>query len=82
MKSMSELRDILCEQIDALRSEKTTPAKVNAVVNATGKILTSVKLEIEYYRFLGKQPKVDFIKLIGITAEEPVAEQPKAAPVA
>lgn len=70
MKSMSELRDILCEQIDALREKKTTPATVNAVVNATGKILSSVKLEIEYYRLLGKQPKVDFIKMIGSGTEE------------
>lgn len=63
MKNMNEIREMLCEAIEDLKSEKTTAANVNAIVNATGKILGTIKLEMEYSRLIGKQPKVDFIKL-------------------
>jgi len=48
---------------------KTTPANVNAITNATGKILSTVKLEMEYAKLLGKVPNIEFIKQI----EEPKA---------
>lgn len=62
MKNMDEIRTMLCEAIEDLKSEKTTAANVNAVVNATGKILSTIKLEMEYAKLIGKQPKFDFIK--------------------
>lgn len=36
-------------------------AEVNAIVNATGKILATVKMEIEYNKLIGKTPNIDFI---------------------
>lgn len=63
MKTMNQLRDILCEEIDSLRDKKTTAANVNAVVNATGKILTTVKMEIEYAKVMGRRPLMSFIEL-------------------
>ena len=63
MKSMNQIREMLCEEIDALRAKKTTPANVNAVVNATGKILTTIKMELEYAKSLGKQANMKFIEL-------------------
>jgi hypothetical protein len=63
MKTMNEIREILCEEIDALRNKKTTPANVNAVVNATGKILTTIKMEMEYAKSIGKQADMKFIEL-------------------
>lgn len=63
MKNMNEMREMLCEEIDNLRAKKTTAANVNAVVNATGKILTTIKMEMEYAKLMGRQPKMDFIDL-------------------
>lgn len=63
LKDINELRTILCEEIDNLRSGNTTPANVNAITNATGKILSSVKLEMEYAKLTGKKPEVSFIKI-------------------
>lgn len=54
---------MLCEEIDALRAKTTTPANVNAIVNATGKILTTVKMEMEYAKLMNKQPNLQFMAL-------------------
>lgn len=59
--NVTELRNILSEEIQQLRSKKTSPAHVNAVCNATGKILQTVKLEMMYYKMLGKSPRIDFL---------------------
>jgi hypothetical protein len=63
MKNMNDIRAMLCEEIEALRNKETTPANVNAIVNATGKILSTIKLEMEYAKLAGKEPKMDFIQL-------------------
>lgn len=56
------MRTILAEEIQKLREGLTTAANVNAIVNASGKILSSVKMEIEYDRLTGKTPHIDFIE--------------------
>jgi hypothetical protein len=60
---INSLRTILAEEINKLRDGSTTPANVNAITNATGKILSTVKLEMEYHKLLGKTPNIDFIKV-------------------
>lgn len=61
MKTSRQLIDILGTQIDRLIAKKTTPAHVNAVSNAAGKILTTVRIEMEYAKMLGKKPNTPFI---------------------
>jgi hypothetical protein len=63
-KSLNDLRTILSEEIDKVRGGTTSAANVNAVTNATGKILSSIKLEMEYYKLLGKVPDIEFVKQI------------------
>ena len=63
------MRNILSEEIDKLREGKTTAANVNAVTNATGKILSTVKLEMEYAKLLGKNPHIAFVGLIEESTE-------------
>ena len=70
IKTVNDLRVILAEEIEKIRSGKTTAANVNAIVNATGKILTTVKMEIEYAKLIGKTPHIDFIQ----TPERPKLE--------
>jgi len=62
---IQDVRTILAEEIIKLRNEETTPAYVNAITNATGKILSTVKMEIEYAKLIGQTPKIDFIKIDG-----------------
>jgi flagellar biosynthesis/type III secretory pathway chaperone len=61
INTVNDLRTILAEEIQNIRDGKTTAANVNAIVNATGKILTTVKMEIEYNKLIGKTPRIDFI---------------------
>ena len=68
--NVNDLRTILAEEIEKIRNEETTAASVNAIVNATGKILTTVKMELEYAKLLGITPKIDFIRLTPLTQNE------------
>ena len=61
-RNINDLRTVLCEEIDRLRNEKTNAANVNAIVNATGKVLSTIKMEMEYSKLSGIAPKMDFIQ--------------------
>lgn len=62
VKTMPDLRQILCEEIDNLREKKTTPGQLNAIVNAIGKHLFSVKLELDYCKMQGKTPHMRLLE--------------------
>ncbi len=53
-----QLRVILSDEIQKLRDGETNAAAVNAISNASGKYLSSVKLELEIYKMIGKPPDV------------------------
>lgn len=63
MKNMNDVRAMLADQIQALREKTSTPAEGNAIANLTGKILSTIKLEMEYAKLTNTQPKVDFLQL-------------------
>ncbi len=62
IKTIDDLRQVLLEEITKLRAGKTTPAAINAITNATGKVFTSVKLEIEYRKMLGQKPVIPYLE--------------------
>ena len=62
LKTVNDMRTMLTEEIVKLRNGETNAANVNAIVNATGKILSTVKMEIEYNKLLGKVPIIPFIE--------------------
>jgi hypothetical protein len=55
--TLNELRGVLADEIHRLRNNETTAAGVNAISNATGKILSTYKLELEISKLMGKQPQ-------------------------
>jgi hypothetical protein len=61
MKNMSEIRDILCEEIDRVRSGRAKVNEVNTIIKATNVLLTTVKMELDYAKLLGKKPDMKFI---------------------
>ncbi len=61
IKNIDGLRTVLAEEIDNLRSGNTTAANVNAVTNASGKILSSIKLEMEFCKLTGRTPQSLFL---------------------
>ena len=60
--SIDSLCSILNEEIHNLRAGKTTPANVNAVTNAIGKMLAAVRLQMDYQKLLGRVPKIKLIE--------------------
>ena len=60
--NINELRGILLEDIHKLRSGETTAANVNAVVNATGNILQTFKLQMEYAKLTGRTPELSMLE--------------------
>ncbi len=52
------MRALLWDDITKLREGHTTAANVNATSNASGKIISSVKLEIDYAKAVGKKPNI------------------------
>jgi hypothetical protein len=75
--TLNELRGILSDEIDKIRSGATTAANVNAVSNATGKILSTIKLELEAVKLLGKKPS-SLTSLIALTGGEAADDTQKA----
>lgn len=61
--TMAWVRTTMAKEIDKLQNDGTTPQKVNAVVNATRTILSSVKLEMEYFKLIGKTPNIPLMML-------------------
>ncbi len=61
IKTVNDLREILSDEIIKLRTGKSTAANLNALVNATGKILSSYKIEIEYNKLQNKVPNIPFM---------------------
>jgi len=52
IKSTQDIREVLADEINAIRSGKSTPARGNAIANITGKMLQSVKVDIEVHRYV------------------------------
>ena len=68
------LRAIMSDEIRRLRDGETTAASANAVSNAAGKILSTIKLEMEYARLAGRKPAIPMLDSGPVQADEPEAK--------
>jgi hypothetical protein len=62
IKNVEELRDFLAKELERVSHGETTPAAANASANLAGKILSSVKMELEYNKMAGSNPNIGFLK--------------------
>jgi len=62
ISNVEELRNYLANELERVSSGQTTPAAANASANLAGKILSSVKMELEYNKMVGSTPKIGFLK--------------------
>jgi hypothetical protein len=53
--TMAQLRGILSETVLLLRNEEKPPASANAISNAIGKFLSTIRLEMDYQRLSGRK---------------------------
>lgn len=56
------LRKTLAEQINLLHAKKGDPKVANAIANTAGKIISTIRLELEYCKQYGLTPSISFIK--------------------
>jgi len=60
-KTTTELRAVLCEIISAVQSKSITPDAAEAISNASGKIIASLRVELEYKRMRAEKPEIAFL---------------------
>ena len=60
---ISQIRQILSDQIDDLRAGKTEPNVANAMCNTVGKLFQSIKIEIEALKVAGRKFDERFLEL-------------------
>lgn len=60
--NISELREVLSESIRGVRNKTTSPAEANAITNASGKILSTVRLELEYCKITNQIPSIPLLE--------------------
>ena len=57
----TDLRTVLCETIAAVRNKTMPPDAADAISNASGKIIASLRVELEYRKMRGEVPVLPFI---------------------
>lgn len=62
INNVDELRNYLANELERVSQGQTTPAAANASANLAGKILSSVKMELEYNKMVGASPQIGFLK--------------------
>ena len=65
MKNINELREQLSEVFHELRSGNIETKVVKELNNTAGKIINSVKIELEYYALTKQTPGINFMNYDG-----------------
>jgi len=60
--TIGNIQDILWDSIHDLRNDETSAANVSAITNATGKILSSVGLQLKYAQLTGQKPSMKMLE--------------------
>ncbi len=55
INNLSDLRRELCESIDRVKKDRAWVPQATEITNAAGKIINSLRLEMDYYK-LTKEP--------------------------
>ncbi len=64
INTVEELRNFMSEELERLRNKESTPASANAAANIAGKVMSSVKMELEYNKMVGASPSIPFLSKI------------------
>jgi hypothetical protein len=76
MKNVIELRNELCAVFDEIRNDTIKAPVARELVNAAGKIINSVRLELEYAALRKETPIIEFLggdSTPALRAQSPIA---------
>lgn len=62
IQTVEDLRNFMAQELERLRDKESTPAAANAAANIAGKMMSSVKMELEYHKMVGVTPAIPFLK--------------------
>jgi hypothetical protein len=60
--TLSAMRAFLWDSIKGLREGRSSAANVNAISNASGKIISGVKVQMEYAKATGRMPSIPLLE--------------------
>lgn len=62
MRNVRELRESLADNYDQMRDKKMDCNLGKELANTAGKILHSVKIELEYNTYMGTKKRIEFLE--------------------
>ena len=62
MKNITDVRNQLAEVFAELRAGAISPKVASELNNSAGKIINSLKVELEYYSLRKEQPDIEFFE--------------------
>ena len=68
-KNITELRNELLESFDRVKKDPKRLAQAGELANTAGKIIASVKMQMEYSMMRNEEPDIPFI---GLTSGKPL----------
>jgi len=62
MKTIADLRSELCDTFDDLRAGNVTPKVASEMNNSAGKIINTLKIQLDYHTMTKTKPNIPFLK--------------------
>ena len=62
MKNAEELRDELAQTFAQLKAGAIKPSEAAELANLAGKMITSAKVQVEYFALRKESPRIKFLK--------------------
>ena len=62
MKNITDLRNELCDTFDDLKAGNITPKVASEMNNSAGKIIHTLKVQLEYHTMTKSTPNIPFLK--------------------
>lgn len=62
MENIKELRNELIEMLELHKKEQLKTSDLKERTNTLGKVISSVKTEMDYNKMMGYQRKIDFLE--------------------
>jgi hypothetical protein len=60
--NITSLRETLIDTVDGLRRGEVQPATAEAITNASGKIVSTIRVQLEYARATSTVPRIPFME--------------------
>jgi hypothetical protein len=62
MKTVTDLRNELCNTFDDLKAGNITPKVASEMNNSAGKIINTLKIQLDYHTMTKTKPSIPFLK--------------------